>query len=82
MRASPDFQTVHGYGRTPPGRANLALASSQIAERFLALSFTLEQPFKDTISSPDPAQGWCPERSMRFGAAFLNPIAEVLPDLR
>ena len=33
-RVSPDFQTLHGYGRTPPGRANLNLASSQIAERF------------------------------------------------
>ena len=33
-RVSPDFQTLHGYGRTPPGRANLKIAGSQIAERF------------------------------------------------
>ena len=46
------------------------------------LSLTLEQPFKDTIDSPDPAQGWCPERALRFGAAFLHPVAEVLPILR
>lgn len=46
------------------------------------LSFTLEMPFKDTIDTPDAAQGWCPERSLRFGASFLNPISEVLPFLR
>ncbi|KAK9802712.1 hypothetical protein WJX73_010124 [Symbiochloris irregularis] len=81
-RASPDFQTVHGYGRTPPGRANLKIAGSQIGERFKCLSFTLEMPFKDTIDVPDPAQGWCPERALRFGATFLQPLSEVLQQLR
>ena len=27
-------------------------------------------------------QGWSPERSMRFGAAFLQPLGEALEDLR
>ena len=27
-------------------------------------------------------QGWSPERSVRFGAAMLNAILAVLPDLR
>ena len=46
------------------------------------MSFTLEMPFKDTIDTPDPMQGWCPERSLHFGASFLNTVAEVLPYLR
>ena len=27
-------------------------------------------------------QGWSPERSQRFGHAFLNAVLAVLPDLR
>jgi len=27
-------------------------------------------------------QGWSPERSIRFGAAILQPIGEALPNLR
>ena len=27
-------------------------------------------------------QGWSPERSMRFGAAFLQPLGEALSNLR
>mmetsp|Transcript_66718 Transcript_66718/g.211192 ORF Transcript_66718/g.211192 Transcript_66718/m.211192 type:complete len:200 (+) Transcript_66718:1254-1853(+) len=78
-RASPDFQTVYGY---PDGPADLRIASLYVAAHFDCLALTLEQPFKDTADTPFPEQGWCPERAVKFGAAALDPIDEVLPILR
>jgi murein tripeptide amidase MpaA len=43
---------------------------------------TLEMPFKDTIDTPQPATGWSPARTLRFGAAIVEPIVRLLPDLR
>jgi murein tripeptide amidase MpaA len=81
-RASPDFQNGKGYGIDEPGSADLSIASNAVGERFKCLSFTLEMPFKDTEDRPDAEQGWSPERSIRFGAAILQPIGEALPNLR
>ena len=69
--ASPDFQTKHGYPVPAPGRANLAIATNWMAERFGCLSMTLEQPFKDTIDHPQP-NGWTPERARKLGWAVLS----------
>jgi murein tripeptide amidase MpaA len=81
-RASPDFQNGRGYGIDEPGKADLSIASNAVGEKYKCLAFTLEMPFKDTEDRPDPEQGWSPERSMRFGAAFLQPLAEALDALR
>jgi len=81
-RSSPDFQNGRGYGIDEPGSADLSIASNSVGQRYKCLAFTLEMPFKDTEDRPDTQQGWSPERSMRFGAAILQPIGEALPNLR
>ena len=76
-----DFQTAKGYGRTPPGKANLTIATSQIAERFGAVSMTLEMPFKDHDDNPDAEFGWSPERSMALGVACLEVLAGMIAEV-
>ena len=77
-RRTPDFQTRQGYPVASPGRANLAMATNQIAERFGAVSMTLEMPFKDHADCPDPAQGWSAERSKLLGRECLAALVEWL----
>ena len=77
-RRTPDFQTRHGYPTAPAGRANLAMSTNQLAERFGAVSMTLEMPFKDNDDLPDPAQGWSPERSALLGRECLGALWEWL----
>jgi murein tripeptide amidase MpaA len=77
-RRSPDFQTRLGYPAAGPGRANLAMSTNQIAERFGACAMTLEMPFKDHDDLPDPAQGWSPERSRLLARDCLASLAEWL----
>ena len=36
----------------PPGKANLSMSTAQLAERFGAVSMTLEMPFKDKFAWP------------------------------
>lgn len=80
--ASPDFQSEVGYPKAPPGKANLAMAAPWVAERFGCLAMTLEMPFKDNAAMPDAARGWSPERAAKLGAACLDALAAVRPDLR
>lgn len=79
---TPDFQTRLGYPVTPAGKGNLAMATSQIAERFGpshgCVSMTLEMPFKDHDDAPCPAQGWSPERSRLLARDCLAALAEWL----
>ena len=77
-RRSPDFQTRLGYPAASPGRANLSMATNQIAERFGAVTMTLEMPFKDHDDCPDPLQGWSPERSRMLARDCLAALAEWL----
>ena len=62
-RLSPDFQTRQGYEIPAPGQANLSMSTTQLAERFGAVSMTLEMPFKDNFDLPDDVYGWRPARS-------------------
>lgn len=77
---NPDFQTAHGYPRTPQGKANMSVCSSQLAHSFGCLAMTLEMPFKDTADTPRPHSGWSPERSMRLGASFVDMAYLALTD--
>ncbi len=81
VTASPDFQTKVGYPKAPPGKANMTMATNQIAKRFGALAMTLEQPFKDTIDTPDEMYGWSPPRCRNLGRANLNALHAVLDSL-
>lgn len=78
VAASPDFQTEHGYPPSKPGGANLTYLSNQTAERYGALSMTLEMPFKDNANRPDAEFGWSPARCRALGAAALAPLLDWL----
>ncbi len=73
-----DFQTERGYGISAPGKANLSISTNQVAERFGALSMTLEMPFKDHDPNPDALAGWSPERSKALGVACLEVLAGMV----
>ncbi len=75
---TPDFQTKLGYPIAGKGRANLTMSTNQLAERFGAVSFTLEMPFKDNHERPDKAQGWSPERSAALARECLAVLAEMV----
>ena len=76
--ATPLFQLEQGYGKAPPGRANLSMSTNQLAQRFGAVAMTLEMPFKDHDPSPDAEFGWSPERSKALAHACLDTLAEVI----
>jgi len=80
-QASPDFQQVHGYPDDKDTKVNLTLASKYVGHAFGCLALTLEMPFKDNANLPDPEVGWNGERSKRLGAAALEPLLAVLPEL-
>lgn len=77
-RRSPDFQTRLGYPVAPAGKANLSMATSQLAERFGCVAMTLEMPFKDNDELPDPVEGWSPQRSRILARDCLAALAEWL----
>lgn len=78
---TPDFQTAKGYPTAPPGKGNLSMSTAQVAERYGAVSMTLEMPFKDNDDLPDADFGWSPARSMQLGRDCLATLAEVIDDL-
>ncbi|MEO0399171.1 MAG: M14-type cytosolic carboxypeptidase [Pseudomonadota bacterium] len=71
---SPDFQKQYGYPVAKPGGANLNVASQQVAERYRAISMTMEMPFKDNAVRPIPEVGWSPERAKHLARASLQAI--------
>ncbi len=79
-RRTPDFQTSLGYPVAAPGKANLTMSTNQVAERFGAVSMTLEMPFKDHDPMPDPVQGWSPERCQALGRDCLGALLEWLEE--
>ena len=80
-QASPDFQQVHGYPDEKETKVNMTLASKYAGHTFGCLALTLEMPFKDNADLPDAEVGWNGERSRRLGAAALEALLAVLPDL-
>ena len=81
-RLSPDFQTRQGYVIPAPGQANLSMSTTQLAERFGAVSMTLEMPFKDNFDLPDEVYGWSPERSKYLAGSCLDTLYALLPELK
>jgi murein tripeptide amidase MpaA len=78
VAATPDFQTAKGYEIAAPGQANLSMSTAQLAERFGAVSMTLEMPFKDNEELPDPVQGWSPDRCRLLARAGLDALHAVI----
>jgi murein tripeptide amidase MpaA len=82
-RANSDMQANVGYLPPPPGRrAALNIATNAIADRFDCLSVTLEMPFKDCLSNPNPTKGWSPNRSSMLGESLIDALVYVQPYLR
>jgi murein tripeptide amidase MpaA len=81
VRITPDFQTKQGYEIAAAGKANMSMSTAQLAERFGAISMTLEMPFKDNEDLPDPAFGWSPERCRLLARACLDALHALLADL-
>ena len=79
---SPDFQTEKGYEIAAPGQANLSMSTAQLAERYGAVSMTLEMPFKDHDDLPDPHHGWSPDRCRLLAKSCLDALHAILPDLQ
>ena len=78
---TPDFQVGRGYEKAASGKANLSMSTNQLAERFGAVSVTLEMPFKDHDPNPDPEHGWSPERSAKLGVACLEVLAGMIGEI-
>lgn len=70
-----------GYDIDEPGEANMTIATNAVAQEFDCFAITLEQPFKDCESFPDPEFGWNPHRAQRFGASFVTAIRQIIPEL-
>jgi murein tripeptide amidase MpaA len=81
VRISPDFQIEKGYELAAPGQANMSMSTAQLAERFGAVSMTLEMPFKDNEDLPDEKYGWSPERSRLLARDCLSALHAILPQL-
>jgi murein tripeptide amidase MpaA len=80
-RLTPDFQTRQGYEIAKPGQANLSMSTAQLAERYGAVSMTLEMPFKDNADLPDPLYGWSPERCRLLARACLDALHAMIGDI-
>lgn len=77
LKASKDFQTKDNYPDPAPGKANLDIANSYVAETWGCLSMTLEMPFKDANVNPRPDVGWSPERCRNFAREHLEVMAKI-----
>jgi len=81
VRITPDFQTKQGYEVAGPGQANMSMSTAQLAERYGAVSMTLEMPFKDNADLPDERYGWSPDRCRLLARDCLAALHAILPEL-
>jgi murein tripeptide amidase MpaA len=80
-KATPDFQLDLGYEKSAPGQANLAMSTNQLAERFGAVSMTLEMPFKDHEANADPEFAWSPARCKTLAHSCLETLAGFIDEI-
>ncbi|MEM1409904.1 MAG: M14-type cytosolic carboxypeptidase [Pseudomonadota bacterium] len=82
IETTPNFQDKEGYPVDPSGKANMRIANNAVAERFDCLSMTLEMPFKDAATNPQPEEGWSPERSKALARATIEVMSRMVGRLR
>jgi len=85
QRANSDVQKDIGY--PPPDSEEAALkymnvATNQVSNRFNCLGLTLEMPFKDCATNPDPERGFSPDRAKNLGLNLVEALSDVYPYLR
>ena len=78
---TPEFQLDLGYEKSAPGTANLSMSTNQLAERFGAVSMTLEMPFKDHEANADAEFAWSPERCKVLARACLETLAGMIDEI-
>lgn len=77
-----DMQIPVAYEPEEKGQGRLNVCSNQIAFRYDCLSATLEMPFKDCLSNPDPERGWNGARAAMLGSSVIEALVHVGPYLR
>lgn len=77
-----DMQIPVAYEPEEKGQGRLNVCSNQIAFRYQCLSATLEMPFKDCLSNPDPERGWNGARAAMLGSSVIEALVHVGPYLR
>ena len=65
-----------GYAKSAPGKANLSMSTNQLAERFGAVSMTLEMPFKDHDANPDAGSAGRPTARNGWRTRCLETLAQ------
>lgn len=71
-RSNSDMQREYSYDPDDALGAALNICSNQIADRFDCLSVTLEMPYKDCSTNPDPERGWSTGRCEKLGANLID----------
>ena len=56
----------------------MSMSTAKTAALYKCLAMTLEMPFKDTSTTPDPVHGWSPERSGRLAESCLQAMINYL----
>lgn len=85
QRANSDVQKEIGY--PPPDSEEAALkymnvATNQISCRFNCLGLTLEMPYKDCATNPNPNEGFSPLRAKKLGTDLVEALEDVHSYLR
>jgi murein tripeptide amidase MpaA len=78
---TPDFQLDLGYEKAAPGKANLSMSTNQLAERFGAVSMTLEMPFKDHEANADAEFAWSPARCKALAVSCMETLAGFIDEI-
>mmetsp|Transcript_25090 Transcript_25090/g.60370 ORF Transcript_25090/g.60370 Transcript_25090/m.60370 type:complete len:525 (-) Transcript_25090:32-1606(-) len=85
QRANSDVQKEIGY--PPPESKEAALrymnvATNQVSCRFNCLGLTLEMPYKDCETNPNPDKGFDPARAKKLGTNLVEALDDVYSYLR
>ena len=76
-RANPDMQREVSYEPDEAGCGYLNVASNQVGRRFDCLAVTLEMPYKDCVTCPDPERGYTGRRCKQLGASVVDAFMNV-----
>lgn len=85
QRANSDVQKEIGY---PPCECledalkYMNVATNQVSCRFNCLGLTMEMPYKDCETNPDPDKGFGPNNAKKLGADLVEALNEVHSYLR
>jgi murein tripeptide amidase MpaA len=77
-----DMQVPVAYNPEETGQGRMIVCFNQIGFRFDCFAATLEMPFKDCMTNPDPTRGWNPARAKMLGASVLEALSYVASYLR